>query len=138
MKAKEFFYRWYAAAANRSYEGVRQAIPKPVLRGAHASLSKKCNQKVAFTYTVKNASSVTISPSMRNLRRIRTLLDLRLIDVSNATGIPEQKISLAERGLKSLSKTEEVLLFNFLRKRLSSADRGELHQHHSPGVHEFA
>ena len=26
LSAKEFFYRWFAAATNRSYEGVRQAI----------------------------------------------------------------------------------------------------------------
>ena len=73
---------------------------------------------------------------MLNLRQLRRVLDLRLVDVSNATGIPEQKISFAERGLKRLSETEESLLLNFLRERASSVQCRELLD--SSRAHDFA
>ncbi len=54
---------------------------------------------------------------MTNLKKIRLICGLRLVDVWANTGIPSQRISLAERGNEALSQSEKKLLEDFLRQR---------------------
>ena len=51
-------------------------------------------------------------------RTVRRFLELRLVDLSNATGISVYRLSLAERGLAPLHPTELVAVESFLRERL--------------------
>jgi hypothetical protein len=66
---------------------------------------------------------------MLTIRRWRRFLNLRLTDVSNATGIPTQRLSCAERALLKLDATERLAVESFIRQRLLSVaerDRGDL------------
>jgi transcriptional regulator with XRE-family HTH domain len=54
----------------------------------------------------------------RNLRRF---LNLRLEDVSKATGISPNRLSQAERGLIRLRQSETVAVRNFLQMKLRGA-----------------
>jgi hypothetical protein len=53
-------------------------------------------------------------------RSVRRALDLRLIDVSRATGISAARLSLAERGLAKLTVSERRAIENFLGARLTA------------------
>jgi transcriptional regulator with XRE-family HTH domain len=52
-----------------------------------------------------------------DLRTLRKLLGLRLIDVSRATGVTTGKLSEAERGLSELNDSERTAVANFLADR---------------------
>lgn len=51
-------------------------------------------------------------------RQIRALLDLRQIDVSQATGINMTRISLEERGLITYNSTEQAAITAYFAKHL--------------------
>ena len=55
-----------------------------------------------------------------DFRKVRLFLELRQIDVSNATGIAVQRLSFVERGLVCLEPSEEICLQRFLEARLDS------------------
>jgi hypothetical protein len=60
---------------------------------------------------------------MNHYRRARCFLGLRQIDVSNATGIPLQRLSLAERALITLNTVEASVLSAYLRGRIEAVVR---------------
>ncbi len=62
---------------------------------------------------------------MTDLKRMRLLCGLRQIDLWAATGIPIQRLSLAERGLLELTEGERRLLVSFLRDRWESTQCGK-------------
>ena len=55
---------------------------------------------------------------MNDYWRIRRFLGLRQLDVSLATGVPIQRLSLAEHGRLELDNTEARLVEGFLADRL--------------------
>jgi hypothetical protein len=61
--------------------------------------------------------------AMNHYRRARCFLGLRQIDISNGTGIPLQRLSLAERGLIALNAVEESILSAYLRGRIEAVVR---------------
>jgi transcriptional regulator with XRE-family HTH domain len=54
-----------------------------------------------------------------DMRSLRRALNLRLTDVSRATGIAAARISEAERGLTRLKATEQRAVMNFLRMKFA-------------------
>jgi hypothetical protein len=58
---------------------------------------------------------------MYALRQLRRFLNLRLIDVANAIGIPSQGLSLAERELLHLNPVEQSLVESFILVRMKEA-----------------
>jgi transcriptional regulator with XRE-family HTH domain len=59
------------------------------------------------------------------MRAIRRFLNLRLTDVERATGIAAARISEAERGLTRLSRSEERIVSDFLKRKLAGALNSE-------------
>jgi hypothetical protein len=56
-----------------------------------------------------------------DMRAIRRFLNLRLTDVERATGIAAARISEAERGLTRLTRAEERVVSEFLKRKLAGA-----------------
>ena len=56
------------------------------------------------------------------LKRFRLACLLSQEDVSNETGIPLRRLSLAERGLAQLSEPEKRLLRELFRRRMALLD----------------
>lgn len=54
---------------------------------------------------------------MTDLKRMRLVLGLRQIDCCFGTGIPIQRLSLAERGQVQLTEPQRQLLIAFLAKK---------------------
>ena len=54
-------------------------------------------------------------------RAIRRFLGVRLVDLERVTGIAAARIGAAERGVQNLRPSEQRLVTNFLRDKLSSA-----------------
>jgi predicted transcriptional regulator len=54
----------------------------------------------------------------QHIRRIRMFVGLRQVDVERATGISVARLSKAEGGGLTLSRTEQILLENVLRDRM--------------------
>ena len=53
-------------------------------------------------------------------RKARLFLELRQADVANATGLTIQRLSLAERGMVTLSRAETASLESFLKVQLEA------------------
>lgn len=53
-------------------------------------------------------------------RQIRALLDLRQIDVSQATGINMTRVSLEERGLIAYNSEEQAAITEYFAKHLAA------------------
>lgn len=53
------------------------------------------------------------------IRELRKSLGLRLIDISNATGVREEKIGQWERGVAKLNSVEMIAVRDFFRTRLA-------------------
>jgi hypothetical protein len=62
---------------------------------------------------------------MLHYRQARKFLDLRLMDVTNGTGISVSKLAAAERGQRALTAPEECLLHNFLKTQLEPLRQSE-------------
>jgi len=65
--------------------------------------------------------------SMARCRRLRRWLELSLVDVETATGIPSTRLAKAERDRLELNTAEEAALESFYRARWRMAHADDAH-----------
>ncbi len=82
--------------------------------------SPNCKKIVRFPYRATRCHAGKIVPAMFKNRQIRALLDLRQIDISQATGITMSRISLEERGLITYNSAEQAAITAYFSKHLVS------------------